>query len=120
MCVYVCVCVCVCVHMCVYVCMYVCMYVCVYVHMYMLCTFVHVFIYMCCFSLVFLVQLSEKRHMQLSGNYIVCITVGEMKWAHLIELVEKATSNAGLYIGNKLTVSLTECPSSCSSIQSNY
>ena len=27
---------------------------------------------------------------------------GEIKWAHLIELAEKATSNTGLYI-NKLT-----------------
>ena len=28
---------------------------------------------------------------------------GEIKWAHLIELAEKATSATGLYFGNKLT-----------------
>jgi len=28
---------------------------------------------------------------------------GEIKWSHLVELAEKSTSNAGLYIGNKLT-----------------
>ena len=61
-----------------------------------------------------LVQLVDKWLTQLSGNYehqlAFCLcnrycmqnNGGEIKWAHLIELVEKATSNTGLYI-NKLT-----------------
>ena len=57
----------------------------------------------------------DKWHTQLSGNYkhqlAFCLCKcycmqnngGEIKWAHLIELAEKATSNTGLYI-NKLTI----------------